>query len=341
MLFDAKPEQILRAEFVLILAFAGALGPHAALGLEQGGPPASDSPLRRGVNVLGYDGIFKGETDAPFHMSDFRLIRDAGFDHVRVNFFGFHYLSRPDGGATALANLDRVIAAAATAGLSVVLDEHDNARCQSEPLWCKAALASFWRRIAARYAGREPKLVYDLLNEPGGAMSAAQWNDTLAAALHEIRAVDPARKVVVAALNDGAVSSVAGLELPRDDRSLIVSFHYYAPWDFAFQGAPWSSKWSRLHDIAWGSAAERAKLAEDFAFVDEWARAQARPVYLGEFGVYEKAPAASRALWTREVARSAEKFGWSWAYWQFDHDFALFDEATRRWNAPLLEALSR
>ena len=72
-----------------------------------------------------------------------------------------------------------------------------------------------------------------------------------------------------------------------------------------------------------------------------WGRQHHRPIYLGEFGVYEKAPPAARVAWVRYVAMTAERFGWAWAYWQFDHDFALFDSASHSWNQPLLEALMR
>ena len=33
----------------------------------------------------------------------------------------------------------------------------------------------------------------------------------------------------------------------------------------------------------------------------------------------------SRVRWTSSVARSAEKLGWSWGYWQFDGDFIVND----------------
>ena len=64
-----------------------------------------------------------------------------------------------------------------------------------------------------------------------------------------------------------------------------------------------------------------------------------RPVYLGEFGVYERAPSESRARYLSFVARAADKLGWSWAYWQFDHDFAAFDSARQAWKPDILRAL--
>jgi hypothetical protein len=39
------------------------------------------------------------------------------------------------------------------------------------------------------------------------------------------------------------------------------------------------------------------------------------------------------------VARAAEKRGWSWAYWQFDSDFILYDMAKGAFVQPILDAL--
>lgn len=43
--------------------------------------------------------------------------------------------------------------------------------------------------------------------------------------------------------------------------------------------------------------------------------------------------------YTDAVTRTAESLGWSWAYWQFDSDFVLYDMPARRWVEPIHEAL--
>jgi endoglucanase len=117
---------------------------------------------------------------------------------------------------------------------------------------------------------------------------------------------------------------------------LILTAHYYKPFEFTHQGAPWAElKTSRT--IRWGSQSDKDAVQGDFAAIGRWARG--RPVYLGEFGVYEKAGIESRANYLSFISRSAELEGWAWAYWQFDHDFALFDWEQDRWEAPLLRAL--
>jgi hypothetical protein len=53
--------------------------------------------LGRGVNVLGYDPIWHDRGWARFRAEHFRLIREAGFSHVRINLHPFRD-ARPDAG---------------------------------------------------------------------------------------------------------------------------------------------------------------------------------------------------------------------------------------------------
>ena len=60
---------------------------------------------------------------------------------------------------------------------------------------------------------------------------------------------------------------------------------------------------------------------------------------MGEFGAYDKADMASRVRYLSFVTRQAEKLGWSWAYWQFDSDFIVYDMRNKRWIEPIRDAL--
>ena len=66
---------------------------------------------------------------------------------------------------------------------------------------------------------------------------------------------------------------------------------------------------------------------------------QVAQVVTTEFGAYDKAPMDSRVMWTASVARSAEKHGFAFAYWQFSSDFLLYDFSMQLFVAPILGAL--
>ena len=300
---------------------------------------AMASRMARGVNILGYDGIWEGGVDAPFRLDHLDKIKRAGFDHVRINLFGFKFMDSADRlSEVYLQRLDLVIHSAVSAGLVPVIDAHDTETCQIQIDVCGRKLVAFWRQVADRYAGQFPSLVFELLNEPGGNMTIAQWNSLLRELLATVRGSSPERIVVVAALNTPE-ASIESLELPATDRRIIVTFHYYEPFDFTHQGAPWSETLAGLPTRDWGSEQDRAKVVADFDRVQRFAAREARPVYLGEFGVYERAPGRSRLRYLDDVARAAERHGWPWAYWQFDHDFALFDTERQIWHVDILRAL--
>lgn len=64
-----------------------------------------------------------------------------------------------------------------------------------------------------------------------------------------------------------------------------------------------------------------------------------RPLYLGEFGAYEKADLDSRVRWTNFVARESEKRNIPWAYWEFNSGFGVYDDFKKEWKVELLQAL--
>jgi endoglucanase len=319
---------------VLFLVSVFSHGPAA----EQAAPRDA-ARLGRGINILGYDGIWEGGQNAPFRLNNLAAIKAAGFSHVRINFFGFKFMSSGNVlDEVVLRRLDDVIEEVIARNLVPILDEHDTHVCQSDVSGCAEKLKAFWRQIAERYAGKYPALVFEVLNEPGGQMTSTSWNSLLNECLDIIRRTNRERPVIAAVLNTDDIP-VNELVLPADDRNLIVTFHYYAPIRFTHQGAPWSRTFSKVGPLDWGSPDDEAKATADFNGMRLWAEREKRPVYLGEFGVYERAPFDSRQRYLSFVARSADRLGWSWAYWQFDHDFAAFDSARQAWKPDILHAL--
>jgi endoglucanase len=82
--------------------------------------------LGRGVNILGYDPIWKDFSAARFKAEHFTKIREAGFSSVRIVLQSFAHM---DAGNKLdpkwLSTLDWAISGASKAGLNVIVDEHD------------------------------------------------------------------------------------------------------------------------------------------------------------------------------------------------------------------------
>ena len=305
--------------------------------------PAAAAPtaLHRGVNILGYDPIWREPAKARFQARHFAQIRRGGFDFVRVNLQAFRYMDAQDRLSPAwLKRLDWVVEQAKAAGLSVILDEHDFEPCSADPAMCRVRLGAFWSQVAPRYRRAPATVSFELLNEPHGKLDAAAWNALLGEMLAIVRRTNPTRTVVVGPTQWNSLAELGSLELPANDRNILVTFHYYEPFRFTHQGASWA-KLSDVSGVSWGSAEDRARLAADFDRVRAWSARTGRPVLLGEFGAYDKSgtPIALRAAYTAAVARAAEARGFPWAYWQFDSDFVVWDMKADGWVGPIKDAL--
>jgi len=154
-----------------------------------------------------------------------------------------------------------------------------------------------------------------------------------------IRTTNPTRTIVIGPPHYNSIGHLDELDLPEEDRNIILTVHYYSPMDFTHQGATWAGRRDKT-GIEWlGTAEEKATIEGDFGKAQTWAKEHDRPVFLGEFGVYDKAPMESRLRYLKFVTRTAEKLGWSWAYWQFDSDFVLYDVEDDKWIEPIRDAL--
>jgi len=239
-----------------------------------------------------------------------------------------------------LKTLDGVVKGATDAGLGVILDEHDFNLCSEAPDACEPKLIAFWQQIGARYRDAPDTVLFELLNEPHAPLDGPRWNAMLARLIPVVRATNPGRTLVIGPTRWNNLEELPGLDLPKADRNILVTFHSYEPFRFTHQGAPWAEDMKGLKNVPF-TAADEARIRVDYDTVAAWSKANDRPVLMGEFGAYEKSgtPIAARARYTATVRREAEAHGFPWAYWQFDSDFILYDIDRDRWVEPIRQAL--
>ncbi len=329
--------------FVLIAACASA--PRATLTPE----PAVDAftmnqRIGRAINLgNALEAPTEGEWGVVLKEEFFQLIQDAGFTAVRIPVrWNAHaetsapYTIAPD----FFKRVDWAVSQALARGLVVVLNIHHYEEMMQDPQANTERFLGLWKQIAEHYQNYPSALMFELLNEPNSRLGAKTWNDLIAATLPVVRASNPTRKIVVGPAQWNSYQALQDLRLPADDLQLIVTFHYYEPFQFTHQGAEWVDGSAAWLGTDWtGSRAQKQTLQFHFDGVAQWAKDNQRPIFLGEFGAYRKADLASRARWTAFVAREAEKRGFSWAYWEFCAGFGVFDQSSGAWNEPLLQAL--
>ena len=330
---------MLRRLFLSVVGFFAAVSAASA----QAPTALPDAPpaLKRGVNVLGYDPIWTDPKKGRFEERHFAEIRKGGFDFVRVNLHGFKHMDAKDKLSPAfLSRVDWIMKHATAAGLSVILDEHEYEECSDDVAMCRRRLAAFWTQVAPRYKDAPPTVLFELLNEPHDKLDADTWNALFPDILTIVRKSNPTRRVVIGPTQWNNFSQLSTLKLPENDRNILVTFHYYDPFPFTHQGAPWVPDMLKVKDVTW-KPEQRVKIAEDFGKVADWSRQTGREILLGEFGAYDESgtPMAMRAAYTEAVAREAERHGFAWSYWQFDSNFLAWDMERNGWVEPIHKAL--
>jgi endoglucanase len=324
------------AALAIVLA-AGTTLAHAEKALD---PFKQVKQMRRGVNIIGYDPIWKDFEKRRFQEKHFKLIKEAGFQTVRMNLHGFDHMDATGKlDDSFFTTLDWAVKNALANDLNVIFDLHNYTDIAKDPAAYKARFLGFWRQVAPRYKDASNRVMFEILNEPNGELTPQLWNEYLHEALAIIRETNPTRNVVIGPGFWNQISYLKDLDLPKDDRHIIVTIHYYAPMQFTHQGAYWSPETVHLSGIKWGTDAEKRKVVDDFAKAQAWSKANHRPILLGEFGAYDKGDMDSRVAYTSHLARTAESLGWAWTYWQFDSDFIVYNIDKDQWVEPIKKAL--
>jgi endoglucanase len=318
----------------------GGLGAQPQAGFTPLDPFEQVKTMGRGVNILGYDPIWRDFGQARFHERHFQRIHEGGFQTVRINLQAFQHMNDANQLSVAwFKTLDWAVKNALANNLRVILDEHDYGICGTAADASKPKLLAFWEQVAEHYKDAPNGVMFEILNEPNTQLTAEVWNAWLKEALAIIRKTNPRRTVIVGPASWNNIHYLDKLRLPAGDRDIIATVHYYLPMEFTHQGAGWNHATANLSGVKWGTLVEKRLLEDDFSGVQQWSKGENRPILLGEFGAYDKGEMDSRVRYTSFVARTAEHLGWAWTYWQFDSDFIVWDMAKDDWVHAIWKAL--
>jgi endoglucanase len=300
--------------------------------------------LGRGINLgNALEAPIEGAWGVTLRPEYFQIIKDAGFNAVRIPIRWSAHAGTPPSYPIDAAFFDRVdwaVNQALSRNLVAVIDVHHFVEMDKTPLDSLPNLIAIWTQIAQHYRGYSNRLFFELLNEPHDQLTSEVWQEFVPILLRAVRASNPTRIVLIGPVPWNSTSHLDKLQLPEDDRHLIVTFHYYNPMAFTHQEAGWVEGSEAWKGTVWlGTTREHEELAAAFDGAAAWGERNGRPLNVGEFGAYEVGDMASRARWTRAVVEEAERRGFSWTYWEFCSGFGAYDPIADAWREPLLQAL--
>ena len=317
---------------------------------------ADKNPLKRGINFNGLESSDDiGDEDWKLQSKYYDLVRDKGFDHVRVavDFFcrmGEAPEYKIDQGF--LHKVDRIINLALSANLKVVLDFHHFGEMQTNVEGNKQKFYKMWEQLAEHYQRYPSGLVFELFNEPGNGsalsaggpdlMTSSKLIEIQEQAIKIIRKTNPTRLIVHATSWNNSYYELMNTEpLLPDDDNLIMSAHVYEPMKFTHQGTRWDNPNA---DNTPYDFTDDMKYEIELAFkmVKDYQEKYGRPVWIGEFGAYNRiAPEGARVKYADFIVKEMKKAKCGWAWWAFKAEFGVYNINTDEWqeDGALIDAL--
>jgi endoglucanase len=274
----------------------------------------------------------------------FKLIKQKGFTAVRIPVRFSAYTDRNSPYSVSevfFERVDQVTGWTLKYGLAVIIDLHHFEELHRNPRKQKARFLAIWRQIAERYKDCPDTVFFEILNEPTSNLTPALWNEFLYECLVEIREIDNHHTVIIGCARWSDVQGLEYLIVPEQETNAIVTFHYYHPFLFTHQGAPWGGADVATTGIEFPGpsvepvvpAAGVGRWVEDWIdrynqvadpelnpcgyklirdeidYAARWGETHKRPLFMGEFGVVPYADMQSRVNWTAYVREQLEAKG--------------------------------
>lgn len=285
--------------------------------------------------------------------SDFARIAKLGLDHVRLPMDEMQmWDEQGNRDSDGFAILHDAIRWGMAHGLPVVVDLHilrsHHFNAEDKPLWTDPAeqerFIDLWRDLSDALRDYPPEwVVYELMNEPV-ADDPDDWNRLVAKTVETLRALEPGRTLMIGSNRWQHADTFDELDVPDDD-NLILSYHFYEPFLLTHYGTGWTFLKDYEGPVHYPgvilSAEEFAALPEAQKAAVEGqvgkhydrqvlldmmekplrkARELGLPLYCGEYGAFNAAPAPDRQRWFEDVLAIFEEQGVSSALWNYKSD---------------------
>ena len=314
----------------------------------------ADFTIHKGTNIghwLSQASARQSPREEFFTEADVENIANMGFDHIRLpvdeeQLWDEKGNRLQDG----FALMENCIAWCMKNNLRVIVDLHilrsHHFVADSRPLWDSQAeqekYYALWddlQRALAKYP--MSMVAYELLNEPV-APSADKWNILIANVVEQLRKKEPQRTIVIGSNNMYDPRAFDELEVPQNDKHLILSFHFYDPHMLTH----WNTEWTEMKGYTGpvhypdtiiteseykqlppymqtgikkyvGQVYNKEWLLSQWQEAIKKAQELGLPLYCSEFGTYFGPPEADLLRWYDDMVALFQENGISYANWNY------------------------
>lgn len=325
------------------------------------GSPA-DFKIFKGTNIahwLSQSEARGGQRDSFFQEKDVILIKEFGFDHIRLpideeQIWDEKGVRHDDAFKLMTNGIEWCI----KHQLKVIVDLHilrsHHFNAEVKPLWTDPKEQEKFYRLWVDLSSALKKysvgdVAYELMNE-AVADDPEKWNQLIARAIKTLRALEPERIIVIGSNMWQSAQTFDVLKVP-DDKNIILSFHFYEPFFLTHHDASWTGFRDYTGPVHYpGALISQAEfdslsvpqqtIAKEFIGV-EWnmkkleemmqlplqkSKELGLQLYCGEYGVITGAPEADRIRWYNDMISVFNKNNIASANWNYKSgQFGLVD----------------
>lgn len=297
-------------------------------------------------------------------------VKNAGFNTVRIPVSWLAKIGPAPNytiDSSWLNRVQEVVDYAIDQDMYVILDLHNDGSISVDGSWIltnasdqaeiKNKLGIVWGQIASRFADYDEHLIFESMNEIGAESGNSeaeirsaidlinQYNQVIVDSIRQSGGNNNKRWILVPgwSTNIDYTAGDYGFTVPTDNyrassipssqKRIMISVHYYTPWEFAGQLDGEVTRWGDVEEgtITW---ANETYMKNQFKKMYDAFVTNGYPVVIGEYGAVDKAfldskNADSRAYFAHSVCKYSKEYGCVPVYWDNgsngDYGMALFN----------------
>ncbi|WP_310603564.1 cellulase family glycosylhydrolase [Anaerosporobacter sp.] len=296
-------------------------------------------------------------------------VKNAGFNTIRIPVSYINYIGSGSDytiNSAWLSRVKEVVDYAYSQGMYVIINIHGDGYNSVSGGWLlcngsdqttiKAKYKKVWQQIATTFKDYDEHLIFESLNEEfDGTYGTPNttyysninaYNQIFVDTVRQTGGNNTSRWLLIPGWNTDITYTVGnyGFSLPTDSylsssvpsgqKRIMISVHYYTPWDFCGEESMNITQWGASatdssKKSTWG---QEDTLYSQFYSLYSKFTSQGYPVVIGEFGSIDKSNSTYRAAFAYAVSNASKQYGCVPIVWDNGvngtYGFGLFNRST-------------
>jgi endoglucanase len=318
---------------------------------------ALQAKFKAGVNISFFENYWKPEE---YLLGNYRKVMDKvalahqlGFTSIRLPVAYDNFLEKGTNHITKelLDDLTEIYDFVASKNMNLIITYHYGSLYKKDDKAKEAdRIADMWSQVVARFKGKGyDRLFFGLYNEP--RVTVEDWRSTKNRLMFLLRPKDLDRYWIVGSTNYNGIDAMVQLRKVPGDNKIIYTFHFYQPYLFTHQGAPWDPEKTFIKGLPYpyeptsmpskpnrqmssdmhynydhySERASREFIDARIKLVNEWIQANKAPVICTETGAIGTIPKQYRENYFNDVMYVMKSYGIPAMIWDLDQTFKIID----------------